>query len=310
MVAVALSVGLMASHHALAEEETTETTTITSSSPEVAAATRAIQVLIDANPKLGPTFVRLAWHASGTYCAADNSGGSNGGTIRLCPEATHGANAGLASVAIVALEPIKSANPTLSYADLFILAGVTAIEDMGGPVIPFQTGRTDALTAQDCTPDGRLPDADKGAPSSTVSHIRSIFNRMGFGDREIVALLGAHAIGRCYTDRSGYSGPWTRAEWTFSNEYFRELIENTWTLKKWDGPDQYEDPTGDLMMLPADMALLADREFRHWVELYASDEETWHQDFALAFQKLTENGLTFAASDHGGWGGWRNYWPF
>lgn len=40
---------------------------------------------------------------------------------------------------------------------------------------------------------------------------------MGFNDREIVALLGAHALGRCHTDRSGYWGPWT-----FAGE-FREM---------------------------------------------------------------------------------------
>jgi hypothetical protein len=73
---------------------------------------------------------------------------------------------------------------------------------------------------------------------------------MGFNDQEIVALSGAHALGRCHTDRSGYWGPWTRAETTMSNEYYRELIENKWTPKKmhhgqkWTGPAQYEDPTG------------------------------------------------------------------
>lgn len=56
---------------------------------------------------------------------------------------------------------------------------------------------------ENCTPDGRLPDADKGA-----DHIRNIFYRMGFNDEEIVALSGAHALGRCHTDRSGFDGPW------------------------------------------------------------------------------------------------------
>jgi catalase (peroxidase I) len=42
-------------------------------------------------------------------------------------------------------------------------------------------------------------------------------------------------------------GPWTRAPTTFSNLYFTELMNNTWTVKKWDGPKQYEDPTGELM---------------------------------------------------------------
>ncbi len=41
-------------------------------------------------------------------------------------------------------------------------------------------------------------------------HIRDIFYRMGFNDREIVALIGAHTLGACHADRSGYVGPWTR----------------------------------------------------------------------------------------------------
>ena len=60
-----------------------------------------------------------------------------------------------------------------------------------------------------------------------------------------------------------------------SNEYFRELIENTWTIKTthkgkpWDGPIQFEDPTGDLMMLPTDIVLIQDAAFRKHVEAYA-----------------------------------------
>jgi hypothetical protein len=48
----------------------------------------------------------------------------------------------------------------------------------------------------------------------------------------------------CHTDRSGFSGPWTRAPTTFSNLYFKELLENKWTEKKWNGPRQFTDPTG------------------------------------------------------------------
>lgn len=85
------------------------------------------------------------------------------------------------------------------------------------------------LKTQNCKkhqpPDGRLPDADKGSRPKTIEHIRDVFYRMGFNDKEIVALLGAHAMGRCHTDRSGYWGPWTFAENTFSNEYFRLLTE-------------------------------------------------------------------------------------
>jgi len=47
-----------------------------------------------------------------------------------------------------------------------------------------------------------------GSFQATTDHIRSVFQRMGFTDREMVALVGAHAMGRCHTDRSGFWGPW------------------------------------------------------------------------------------------------------
>lgn len=62
-------------------------------------------------------------------------------------------------------------------------------------------------------------------------------------------------------------------------------------MKQWDGPFQFEDPTGDLMMLPSDMAMIWDKEFRKWVEIYAKDEEKWFTDFSAAFKKLEENGV-------------------
>ena len=88
------------------------------------------------------TFIRLAWHASGTYSAADGTGGSNGARMRFNPEASFGANAGL-HVARQALEPVKAKFPNLSYADLYTYAGVVAVEEAGGPKIPFSTGRVD-----------------------------------------------------------------------------------------------------------------------------------------------------------------------
>ncbi|KDO32169.1 hypothetical protein SPRG_03385 [Saprolegnia parasitica CBS 223.65] len=247
--------------------------------------------LIDDEPAMGPTFVRLAWHSSGSYSKHDHSGGSKGGTIRNEPEISHGGNAGL-NLAIARLESVKARHPEISYADLFIYSGVVAIAEMGGPEVPFHLGRKDAKVGEQVTPDDRLPNADMGSKPSTISHIRDVFTAW--------ASTTARSL-RSSAPTRGYSGPWTRAETTFSNEYFRELIENKWTIKKWKGPEQYEDPTGDLMMLPADMAFLWDPEFKKYVELYAKDEDLWHKDFAKAFQKLTENGCDFAKS------GWRRY---
>jgi len=235
----------------------------------------------------GPMFVRLAWHASGTYDKNKKDGGSNGGRIRFEPEAKWSGNNGL-DLARSLLEPLKQRHPEISYADLYTYAGVVAIEEMSGPKIPWRPGRTDDPDGSLSPKGGRLPDGDKDQ-----SHVREVFYRMGFNDREIVALCGAHALGRCHTDRSGFTGPWTRMPTTFSNEYFRELIENTWTPKKWNGPKQYEDPTGELMMLETDLALIRDPEFRKWVEIYAKDQNLFFKDFAVAFSKLLELGVPF-----------------
>jgi cytochrome c peroxidase len=98
------------------------------------------------------------------------------------------------------LEPIKAQFPWITYSDLWTLAGVCALQEMGGPTIPWRPGRADKDMSA-CTPDGRLPDGAKGA-----RHVRDIFYRMGFSDQEIVALCGAHALGRCHSDRSGFKG--------------------------------------------------------------------------------------------------------
>lgn len=235
---------------------------------------------------IGPVLIRLGWHASGTYNKADKTGGSNGATMRFPTEAKDGANAGL-DKARAFLEAVKQKHPEISNADLWILASYAAIEEMGGPSIEFTPGRVDATDDKACPPNGRLPDASKDR-----KHIRDVFYRMGFNDREIVALVGGgHAIGKCHKDRSGYDGPWTNAPISFTNLFFKEVLDNKWTEKKWNGPKQYEDPKGRLMMLPTDLEIRDDPEFRKWAELYKKDEDTFFKDFAMAFKKLTELGF-------------------
>ena len=103
---------------------------------------------------------------------------------------------------------------------------------MQGPIIPYRPGRQDKDIGS-CTPDGRLPDASKGS-----DHLRGIFGRMGFNDQEIVALSGAHALGRCHTDRSGFDGPWTFSPTVVTNEYYKLLLNEKWSWRKWNGPKQ------------------------------------------------------------------------
>jgi len=259
-----------------------------------------IKAILNTNPKYddgsyGPLLIRLAWHASGTYNAKTGTGGSNGATMRFHPESDWGANAGL-KIARDLLEPIKKKYPELSYADLWTLAGCVAIEDMGGPHINWRSGRQDYPDNKKTPPDGVLPDADKGP-----DHIRNIFHRMGFNDQEIVALIGAHAVGRCHTDRSGYDGPWTTSPTRFTNEFFVQLTEAVWTERKWNGPKQFEDETKTMMMLPADMAFLHDATFKKYVEEYAKDEQVFFKDFAAAFSKLLHLGVPTQKC-------WKNVW--
>jgi len=244
------------------------------------------QAIINKKANACPIAVRLAWHASGTYDKKDNSGGCNGSTMRFKQEAEDGDNKGLGIVRDM-LYLVKQKHPEISYADLWCLASIGAIEFSGGPKIPFKFGRVDHTDETRCPPNGRLPDATKGA-----AHIRDVFERMGFNDQEMVVLIGGgHSIGSCHLVRSGFDGPWTRNPLKFDNSFFINLIELEWRPKKWDGPMQFEDVgTCELMMLPTDMALRDDPKFRVWVELYAKDVKKFFDDFAHAYARLISIG--------------------
>ncbi|BCS21067.1 peroxidase [Aspergillus puulaauensis] len=235
----------------------------------------------------GPVLVRLAWHASGTYDKETGTGGSNGATMRFAPESDHGANAGLKHARDF-LEPIKAKFPWITYSDLWTLGGACAVQELGGPAIPWRPGRQDKDVAA-CTPDGRLPDAAKDH-----SHIRDVFGRMGFDDREMVALLGAHALGRAHTDRSGFDGPWNFSPTVFTNEFFRMLVDEKWENRKWNGPGQFTDKTTKtLMMLPTDIALVKDKGFKKHVDRYAKDNDAFFKEFSDVYVKLLELGVPF-----------------
>lgn len=200
------------------------------------------------------------------------------------------ANAGLQH-ARTFLEPIKAQFPWITYADLWTLAAVVAIEEMDGPSIQWKGGRTDFVDESRLPPRGRLPDGAKGA-----DHLRFIFYRMDFSDQEIVALSGAHNLGRCHSDRSGFSGKWVNNPTRFSNTYFKLLRMHEWKKAKLEsGIEQYvyvdEDLDEELMMLPTDIALLEDASFRPWVHKYAEDKDLFFKDFSEVFAKLLELGI-------------------
>lgn len=247
-----------------------------------------------------PIVVRLAWHDAGTYNKDIPSwpqcGGANG-SIRFKPEIGHGANAGLGG-ALALIDPIKAKFPEVSYADLFQMASALAIEIAGGPRIPIRYGRVDTTSPEECPPEGNLPGAAGPFPDGSATpadHLRKIFYRMGLNDKDIVALSGAHTLGRVYPSRSGFGkeatkytkdGPGTKggSSWTpewlkFDNSYFVEI-----KAKRDD----------ELVVLPTDAALFEDQGFRQFAEKYAKDQDAFFADYAESHVKLSELGSKFA----------------
>lgn len=240
-----------------------------------------------------PIMVRLGWHDAGTYNKDieewPQRGGANG-SLRFEVELKHGANAGLVN-ALKLLQPIKDKYSEVTYADLFQLASATAIEEAGGPKIPMKYGRVEVTGPEQCPEEGRLPDA---GPPSPAQHLRDVFYRMGLNDKDIVALSGAHTLGRSRPERSGWGKPETKytkdgpgapggqswtAQWLkFDNSYFKDIKEKR---------------DADLLVLPTDAALFEDPSFKVCAEKYAADQEAFFKDYAESHAKLSNLGAKF-----------------
>lgn len=232
----------------------------------IAKCKRKLRGLI-AEKHCAPIMLRLAWHSAGTWDVKSKTGGPFG-TMRFKAELDHGANNGL-DIALRLLAAIKEQFPILSHGDFYQLAGVVAVEVTGGPEIPFHPGREDKTEPP---MEGRLPDATKDC-----DHLRTVFGKqMGLSDKDIVALSGAHTLGRCHKERSGFEGAWTSNPLIFDNSYFKELLNGE---------------KEGLLQLPTDKALLSDPVFRPFVEKYAADEDVFFADYAEAHQKLSELGF-------------------
>ncbi len=146
----------------------------------------------------GPFFIRMAWHAAGTYRTGDGRGGANSGQQRFAPLDSWPDNGNLDKARRL-LWPIKQKyGRHISWADLFILAGNVAIESMGGPVFGFGGGRADVFEPEK---DIYWGEEDKWVNEGVETRLRP-----DEGYHELDGPLAAIQMGLIYVNPEGPGG--------------------------------------------------------------------------------------------------------
>ncbi|VEU34751.1 unnamed protein product [Pseudo-nitzschia multistriata] len=289
------------------------------------------RIVREENPSMAGSILRLSFHdATVRSVASDPSIGGADGSIRY--ELEWPENRGLAKPLAVVTSvyeeqlvrfsvpgssPIEEENAPLpscplSFADTLALSGAAAVEAAEGPQIPVRLGRRDKEVADNRFLDRPIPgfttmDQGPGDRASITSSLpsagldslglRNYFRRLGLTESELVALSGAHDLGRhvtllgmrkdclrdltraCLEDAPVLWPFVTKDPDTLSNRYFA-------TLLRW---NKREIERGEASFIPTDVALVVDDGLKRHVVAFAKDEKLFFRRFRTAYQKLVDS---------------------
>ena len=258
---------------------------------------QAVFAAVAADATVAGALLRLAFHDA-VRRADGQTRGADGSIQYEIPDAEN-VRLGRPLALVMAMKP-----DGLSVADAVAVAGAAAVEASGGPRIAIGLGRLDASAAAPATlerpiqqPGDEARDVVKRTlpePGLSTVGLRRYFRRVGLSDQELVALMGAHTLGRHNTllnmtkaclrnltreclETAPVRAPFeARTPDAFDNSYYSLLLA-------WDDRSLER---GEANFIPTDVALVLDASFRRHVVAFARSEPLFRTTFARAYAKL------------------------
>jgi len=333
---------LFSSEHSLDSfpPPTTTTTTSTNGNNNNAVRDQNTPLII---PKLPLPLLPSSTHAHAIHSSNNSNNSNNHNQDTVAHGVATGNNTDTARSSYSVLSQYTSARSATSYTDHHTIKGGIGSGLGLGPGLTKtkgygkdkngsnNNGEVGDKSFSQCEA-SRLPVAEPPYPDGVPTadaHIRHVFYRMGFKNKEIVALCGAHTLGRAFKDRSGVcefaSGDatttkytnqnwcakgngkpgvgmaggcsWTKNWLQFDNSYFQrihDVLNESHEKNETDKDDTGSGGSGnDLLWLSTDMALYKSSEFRPYFMRYLNDEKAFFEDYADAHKKMSELGSKF-----------------
>ena len=275
---------------------------------------QSISKYLEQDPDMSGSLLRLAFHDATTredLTDEDDSSFTGGPNASIRYEIEWNENRGISKPLQVVTDVYEDLQlqPLLSLADCIALAGAEAVEFAGGPSIQIQLGRVDVDKAdpkyrrnilEGLTARSKV---DTTLPSAALDSdgLRLYFGALDFSEAELVALSGAHDLGRHVTlldmpksclknltrqclEDAPVLMPFVSKEQPiqFSNTYYKKLLK--WYDRKL--------TLGEVAFIPTDVDLVVDDELRKYVQKFAKDQKSFFKTFLAAYQKLVDIGTT------------------